>query len=202
MIYLYGAGGHAKVIADILERCGQPIGGFFDQDNSKKIWNYPGYLFPGPFDFLDDELIISIGDNTIRKKIAEGNNAKYFTAIHPGSIISSHSFIGKGSVVMGGVLINADTAIGNHCIINTNSSIDHDCSIDNFVHISPNATLCGGISVGEGVHIGAGAIILPGKKIGNNSIIGAGSVVNIDVCDNVVAVGNPVRIIKKINGKI
>ncbi len=201
MIYLYGAGGHAKVIADILERCGTPIGGFFDKDSSKQIWNYPGFSFPGPFNFLEDELIISIGDNTIRKKIAYANNVKYFTAIHPDSIISSHSFIGKGCVIMAGSLINADTVIGNHCIINSCASVDHDCVIGDFVHISPNASLCGGITVGDGVHIGAGATILPGKKIGANTIIGAGSVVNSDICESVVAVGNPVRIIKQINDK-
>lgn len=201
MIYLYGAGGHAKVIADIFERCGITIGGFFDQDTSKQIWNYSGFSFPGPFNFLEDALIISIGDNTIRKKIAQTHDVKYVTAIHPGSIISFHSSIGDGCAIMGGGLINADAIIGNHCIMNSNASIDHDCVIGNFVHISPNATLCGGVTVGDGVHIGAGAIILPGKKIGANTIIGAGSVVNVDICEGVVAVGNPVRIIKEIYDK-
>ncbi len=198
MIYLFGAGGHAKVIADILERCGKTIGGFFDQDTSKQIWNYSAFSFPGPFSFLEDELIISIGDNKVRKKIADTHDVKYVSVIHPSTNISFHSFLGLGCAVMGGVLINADTIIGNHCIINTNASVDHDCVIGNFVHISPNATLCGGVTLGDGVHIGAGAVILPGKKIGANTIVGAGSIVNTDVCENVVAVGNPVRIVKKI----
>ncbi|MFN2439405.1 MAG: NeuD/PglB/VioB family sugar acetyltransferase, partial [Chitinophagaceae bacterium] len=171
MIYLYGAGGHAKVIADILERCDKPIGGFFDQDTNKKIWNYSVFSFPGPFNFLEDELIISIGDNNVRKKIATTHDVKYANAIHPATIISVHSFLGCGCAIMGGVLINADTIIGNHCIINTSASIDHDCVIGDFVHISPNATLCGGVTLGNGVHIGAGATILPGKKIGANTII-------------------------------
>ena len=87
MIYLYGAGGHAKVIADILELNGIAIGGFFDDDASKKIWNYAGFSFPGPFDLQVDELIISIGNNTTRKKITKKMMSKYYTAIHPSAIV-------------------------------------------------------------------------------------------------------------------
>ena len=196
MIYLYGAGGHAKVIADILELTGKSIAGYFDDDSTKKIWNYPGYSFPGPFDLLTDEVFVSIGNNIIRKKIVDTIAAKFFKAIHPSAIISSHSAIGEGSVVMGGALINADTHIGKHCIINSNAVIDHECIIGDFVHVSPNATLCGNVKVGELSHIGAGAVVIQGKKIGTNAIIGAGSVVITDISDNVVAVGNPARIIK------
>jgi len=197
MIYLYGAGGHAKVVADILECSGITIGGFFDADSRKKLWGYPYFSFPGPFSSAEDQLIISIGDNATRKKIAETYNVKYAIAVHPSAIISLHSNIGEGCVIMGNALINADAVIGNHCIINSNASVDHDCVLGNFVHISPGAVLCGGVTVGDGTQIGAGAIILPGKKIGANTVIGAGTVVNIDIAENNTAVGNPVRVLKK-----
>lgn len=197
MIYLYGAGGHAKVIADILELNGIALGGYFDDDLTKKIWDYSGFSFPGFFDLLTDELIVSIGNNKTRKKIAEKIKAKYFTAIHPTAIVSPHSTIGIGSVVMGGTLINADTVIGKHCIINSSAVIDHECMLGDFVHISPNTTLCGNVQVAEGAHIGAGAIVIQGIKIGVNSVIGAGSVVIKDIPGNVVVVGNPARIIKQ-----
>lgn len=201
MIYLYGAGGHAKVIADILELKGLSIGGYFDDDPAKKIWHYPGFSYPGSFDLLTDELIISIGNNTTRKKIAEKIITKYFTAIHPTAIISAHAAIGEGTVVMGGALINADTVIGKHCIINSNAVVDHECILGNFVHISPNTTLCGNVHVGECAHIGAGAVVIQGKKIGAHSVIGAGAVVITDIPDNVVVVGNPARSINSFNGR-
>ena len=53
----------------------------------------------------------------------------------------------------------------------------------------------------SGVWIGAGAIILPGITIGENSVIGAGSVVTRDIPANVVAVGNPCRVMREINEK-
>lgn len=54
------------------------------------------------------------------------------------------------------------------------------------------------ISVGNNVWIGGGAIILPGVSIGDNAVIGAGSVVTRDIPANVVAAGNPCRVIREL----
>ena len=198
MIYLFGAGGHGKVIADILELCGTEIGGIFDADLNQRIWDYKTFEFPGPYKINEDKLILSIGNNETRKKIASQIEANYILAIHPSAIIAKKNFIDVGSVVMAGAVVNTDTMIGKHCILNTNCSVDHDCLIADYVHVSPNSTLCGGVSVGECSQIGTGAIVIPGIKIGSNSIIGAGAVVIKDVPDKVVVVGNPARILKTI----
>lgn len=55
------------------------------------------------------------------------------------------------------------------------------------------------IRIGDNVWIGGGAIINPGVTIGNNSVIGSGSVVTKDIPENVLAVGNPCRVIKSID---
>ena len=55
------------------------------------------------------------------------------------------------------------------------------------------------VKIGRNVWIGAGAIIVPGVTIGDNTVIGAGSVVTKDIPANVVAVGNPCRVIREIN---
>lgn len=54
------------------------------------------------------------------------------------------------------------------------------------------------VYIGENTWIGAGVIIVPGIKIGKNVIIGAGSIVTKDIPDNVVAVGNPCRVIREV----
>lgn len=54
------------------------------------------------------------------------------------------------------------------------------------------------VYIGENVWVGAGAVILPGVSIGHDSVIGAGSVVTKDIPANVVAVGNPCRVLREI----
>ncbi len=57
------------------------------------------------------------------------------------------------------------------------------------------------VRIGSNVWIGAGAILLPGVRIGENSVIGAGSVVTKDIPPNVVAVGNPCRVLREISSR-
>ncbi|WP_408069650.1 sugar O-acetyltransferase [Butyrivibrio sp. JL13D10] len=54
------------------------------------------------------------------------------------------------------------------------------------------------VTIGDNVWIGGNSCIMPGVTIGNNVVIGAGSVVTKDLPDNVIAVGNPCRIVRKI----
>lgn len=57
------------------------------------------------------------------------------------------------------------------------------------------------VRIGRNCWIGAGVVIVPGITIGDNSVIGAGSVVTKDIPSNVVAVGNPCRVLREINEK-
>lgn len=194
-MFLYGASGHGKVIAEIAEMQKINIEGFIDANES--IISLLDYEVYHKIPSVAESLFISIGDNSIRKRIyLENKNLHYPILIHPDSQITKRIKMGQGTVVMAGVTINCDTSVGEHCIINTNASIDHDCSLEDFVHISPNVALAGGVYIKEGAHIGIGASIIPGIKIGKWSVVGAGSVVIKDVPDFAVVVGNPSRIIK------
>ncbi|MBP5785462.1 MAG: acetyltransferase [Methanobrevibacter sp.] len=195
-MYLYGASGHAKVICDIIEAMGEKVHGFFD--DNENIVEFKGKPVEHTFS-NQAPLIICIGNNFIRKKIAVAHSVEYATAVHPSSIISRFATIGKGTVVMQGCIIQTDTNIGRHCIINTGSSIDHECIIDDYVHISPHSTLCGNVHVGEGSWIGAGSTIIQGVNIGRWCVIGAGSVVTKNIPDGYMAVGNRCKLIKLIN---
>lgn len=194
-MYLYGASGHAKVIIDILRANNETIEALFDDNEAiHSLLDYPvlrSSEVRGP-------LIISIGNNGIRRKVAENLNVVLGIAFHPSAIISDEAKINEGTVVMQGSIIQSGTRIGRHCIINTGASVDHECVIDDYVHISPHCTLCGNVQVGEGTWVGAGTTVIPGVKIGKWSIIGAGSVVTKDIPDNVLAVGNRCKVIKRL----
>lgn len=82
-MYLYGASGHAKVIIDILKANKVDIEGLIDDNPAvNELLGYP--VFHGREDL--SPLIISIGDNKIRRMIAEKLKVEFGTAIHPSSL--------------------------------------------------------------------------------------------------------------------
>ncbi len=111
-----------------------------------------------------------------------------------------------------------NTHLGNNVYANFNLTLvdDTDIFIGDNVMIGPNVVLATAghpvspelrlqvaqfnkpIYIGKNVWLGAGVIVLPGVTIGENSVIGAGSVVTKDIPANVVAVGNPCRVMRKI----
>ncbi len=198
-VILYGASGHAKVISSIIEDIGRFVDIIFD-DNEKVTYLNQYTVLTGYDKKYNPHIpiIISIGDNNIRKKISEKISHPLTILTHPSSIIDKNAKIENGSVVFHNAIVQRDSMIGKHCIINTNASIDHDCFISDFVHISPSATLCGNVKVGEGTHIGAGATIIPNINIGKWCVIGAGAVITKDVPDYSLVVGVPGKIIKKL----
>lgn len=195
-MYLYGASGHAKVIIDILAANHIPVEALFD--DNEMLTQLLGYPVLRP-ERVAGPLIISIGNNEIRKMIADKLPCAFGTAVHPSAVVSPQASIAEGTVVMQGTVIQSDARIGRHCIINTAATIDHECIIEDFVHISPNASLCGNVHVGEGTQIGAGTVVVPGVKIGRWSLVCAGSVVIRDIPDYSIAAGNRCKIIKQIN---
>ncbi len=201
-MYLLGASGHAKVIIDILKSQHIKISGLFDDNpNLKLLLEYPVLGKFSLHTLNDEELIISIGNNSIRKKVVNllPVKTKYGQAVSSMAVISECATIEEGTVIMQGAIVQSCANVGKHCIVNTQASVDHDCIIEDFVHISPNACLCGGVTVGEGTQIGAGAVVIPGIKIGKWSLVAAGAVVMRDVPDNVLVLGNPARVVKRIN---
>jgi len=198
-MYLYGASGHAKVILDILKSRNVTISGLFDDNpDLKTLLEYPVFQEFSLERLNREQLLISIGNNIIRKRIVNLIPASvvYGQAMASTAEISAYARVDEGTVVMQGAIIQSGVTIGKHAIVNTQASVDHDCFLADFVHLSPHACLCGGVTVGEGTQIGAGAVVIPGVKIGKWCRIGAGAVVIHDVPDEVTMAGNPARILR------
>ena len=194
-MYLYGASGHGKVVKEIAESMHIFIKAFIDDNRQLKDLLGLPVLHEIPENA--SKLVVSIGNNQVRKSIAEKlSKCDYPVLLHAKANVSKSAILNEGSVVMAGATINASCIIGKHVIINTNASVDHDCYIEDYVHISPNVALSGTVSVGEGTHIGTGTCVIPNVKIGKWAIIGAGSVVINDIPDFSVVVGNPAQVIK------
>lgn len=196
-VMIIGASGHGKVIADIIHQSGDQVMGFLDDDPTKKEIHQIPVLgkIEDTQKYKDDFcFIIGIGDNQIRKKIAERNPAlNYYTAIHPTAVIGEGVRIGNGTAVMAGVVINVDADIGEHCIINTAAVIEHDCIIGDYTHVSPQACLCGNVHVGEECHIGAGVTVINNLSICLKCTIGIGAVVVSNIEKQGIYIGNPAK---------
>jgi len=126
----------------------------------------------------------------------ESTGCRMITAIHPGAIASSSARIGNGSQLLAGSILGPDSSLGRGVIVNTRASVDHECQISDGVHLAPGVTLCGLVRIGRAAFIGAGAVVLPRIRIGAGSVVGAGALVTRDIPDNVVAYGQPAKIIR------
>lgn len=194
---LMGAGGHARVVASAIEAMKQEVVGVFDPNTS--VTDLDGIQNKGvysPTEFPTAKLILTIGDNATRKRLATTVHHEIGTVQHPAAIVDRLVSVGAGSQILHGAIINRGSVVGNHCIVNTKASIDHDCIIEDFVHIAPGATLCGNVTVGEGTLIGAGATLMPNITIGKNVTVGAATVVTTSLPDNTTCVGVPGKIIR------
>ena len=153
----FGAGGHARVIIDILTTIGGfEIVGFLDQNPilwGKKIL---GILVLGGDD-LRDELqargvrsafigVGSIENVEPRKRLYETARKFGFVivrSIHPRAVVAESAVLGDGPMVMAGAIINPAARIGNNVIINTGAIVEHDCVIGDHSHIATGARLGG-----------------------------------------------------------
>lgn len=203
-VVIIGAGGHAKVIADIIEKSGDEIVGFLD-DNKEigttiiKEYKVIGDLnnrFAMAVTKENLEFIIAIGDNKKREEISHSPNLKFYTAIHPSAQMGLDVEIQEGTVIMANACINSSAKIGKHCIINTGAIIEHDNIIEDFVHISPNVALGGTVKIGKSTHVGIGSTIKNNITICEKCKIGAGAVVVKDIKEEGTYVGVPAKGIK------
>ena len=199
-VIILGAGGHAKVIADIVIKSGDTLLGFLDDNIEVGTRIIDEYVVLGK---LEDSInfnckenvyfAFGIGDNRVRKRIYDEFRLNYYTAIHPTAIIGLNVKIGEGTVVMPNAVVNASARIGVGCIINTCAVIEHDNVICDFVHVSPNATLCGRVFVGGYTHIGAATVVRNNISICENVVVGAGAVIVKNITEEGVYIGVPAK---------
>jgi sugar O-acyltransferase (sialic acid O-acetyltransferase NeuD family) len=200
-LLLLGAGGHGRVVADMAEASGWESVEFLD-DRWPEMSNNLAWPVVGKMAdlsrFLDHEIaaLATVGDNRFRlgchRKLTR-RDVVVPSIVHPSAIVSSHTHIGAGTVIMPNAVVNAGAVVGESVIINTGATIDHDCRIADGVHISPGAHLAGGVWVGEESWVGIGSAVKEGTRIGRGVICGAGCAVVADIEDDMLVVGVPAK---------
>lgn len=201
-VVIYGAGGHGKVVADILLSSREhEVIGFIDSNESLYGSTVIGLPVCGGEPWLREQskidhwgVALGIGHNDMRRQIvARLSGLRVVTAVHPSAIVSRFAEIGEGTVVMAAAVINPNARIGRAAIINSGAVVEHDVVIGDYSHVSPSAVLGGAAELGELSHLGLGAVVLPGVKIGDRSIIGGAACVTRSVPSNTTVVGVPAK---------
>lgn len=195
-LYIYGAGGHGKVLSDIANLKGYDEIIFLDDEDPM----HPSLSDIGAS--KDIPIAIGIASNQRRKVIykkLKSMGLKIVTLIHPSATISPSVKIGRGCVIMAGVIINADSHIKKGVILNSGCIVEHECIVEEFAHISPKVALARKVHIETLVHVGIGTNVIQNVSIGRDSIIGAGSVVVSDILPNSIAYGVPCKTQKHLN---
>jgi sugar O-acyltransferase (sialic acid O-acetyltransferase NeuD family) len=197
-LVIFGAGGHGKVVADILLALGEKVTGFLDdgKPSGTIVLGLPVLGSRGWLDTNVARVALGVGDNATRARVAdacEASGSELVSAVHPRAVVAASVRVDPGAVVMALAVANADAVIGRGAIVNTAAVIEHDCIVGCFAHVSPGAVMGGGCRIDACAQLGIGAAMLPGTSIGEDSIVGGGALVAEDVPSCTVATGVPAR---------
>jgi sugar O-acyltransferase (sialic acid O-acetyltransferase NeuD family) len=194
-IIILGGGGHASVIAELLQALKRPILGFVAPQEGE-ILNYPDIKYLGSDgliiqNYSPDQIVlinglgsITVKQNEIRQNLYNSFKEQGYhfeTIVHPTSWVASTAILKEGCQIMAGVMIQPNVTIDQNVIVNTRASIDHDCNVGHSAHVAPGVVLSGNVVLGTNVHVGVGATILQGVAVGSHAMICAGTVVTKDI---------------------
>jgi sugar O-acyltransferase (sialic acid O-acetyltransferase NeuD family) len=205
-LVIWGASGHAKVLAEFVGGLGYEIVALFDNDAGRDsplagvpvLHGREGLNRWRAEHGGDAAGLVAVGgargaDRLELQALLAASGCKPVAVVHPTAWVAADARIGAGSQVLAQAFVGAGSSVGEACIVNTAASVDHECSLGDGVHVAPGATLTGCITVGDHAFVGAAAVVLPRLRIGADAVVGAGAVVTRDVPAGATVVGNPAR---------
>lgn len=204
-LVIFGAGGHAAVVADAAVAAGFVLVGVL-ADPRPEVGGQPpfgGVPWLGDPDHPDpalDDLLsrgavvhAAVGDAGLRRRWLEPRLASATTIVHPSAVVSPSATVEPGAFIGPRAVVNARAAIGRGAIVNSGAIVEHDARVGDFAHVAPGSILLGAATVGANTFVGSGAVVLPGIAIGDGATLGAGAVATRHLDHGVVAVGVPAR---------
>lgn len=145
------------------------------------------------------EVILGVGQPALRKKIIKETDElrlPWARIIHPKATVSDTASVGEGTFIGPHAFISCNGQIGRNCLIHAGVVVGHDCVIGENTSICACTAIGGACRIGRDVFIGMGSSVIQECTLGDGTTVSMGSAVMKPLPDNVVAMGNPARVIK------
>lgn len=193
-LIIYGGGGHAKALIDLIRTVGgYRIVGVLDDNPAIRgeLLGVPVLggaeqlsLLYGQGIRLAVNAVGGIGNVKIRIQVFERLAQAGFAfpnLVHPRAVREASAILSAGVQVFPLAYVGSEVQVGFGSILNTGAIVSHECILGDFVNISPGAILAGQVQVGSGALVGMGATINLQVKVGAGARIGNGATVKSDV---------------------
>jgi UDP-perosamine 4-acetyltransferase len=199
-ILVYGAGGHAKAVMEMVQAIGaHQIAGILDDNPAlagKSVLGIPVLGGRGLLPLLRQKGLSlaangvgGILDIAVRVRLFEmlaQDGFDFPPLAHPRATVEPSATLGEGVQVFANAYVGSSTLLHPRCMVNTGAIVSHDCEIGEYTHIAPGAMLAGHVHVGKRSLVGMGVTTAIGIKIGDGVRIGNGAIVYADVPDKTI----------------
>ena len=209
-LFIYCAGGFGREIFDTAVRQdtgrGRWTGMYFIDDGAVSgtemygttVFTLDGML--ARFATPDVEVAIANGEPAIRQLLWEKlkrHGIRLATIVDPSAIVAPTATLGEGAVVTAFCIVASQAVLRENVALNVQAIVGHDIVLGEHTVVSSMVNVGGACTVGARSYLGMGVQIIQGVSVGTDAIVGMGSVVFSDIPDEVIALGNPARAMRK-----
>lgn len=161
-------------------------------------------------DYFEDDYVLfmyaihPVGHGSLRVNLFEKlgiPDNKLATIIHPSAFVANNAKIEPGVMIMSNCYVGPATHIKKCALVMANVLVGHNTIVGEFCHLSVGSVVSSYITMGTASDIALNATILEKVKVGKYAVVGAGAMVNKDVYEDNVVVGNPSKVLRKASEK-